>query len=908
MQIPDALGLATKVAAPGCRLLPDTLVDRCPHLPYFAKPREHRTSKQGYKPPPQPAQVVMNGQFVLMISWRLFRLDITTTTVVTGLPACVYDIACQWTDNDRLVSYSPVPSSEDGEEELEPFPSVGAPPRPVFSPPVPSSEDGENDLPTVGTESDEEMPPLYPMRYDGISDDTAAAREHDDPSFGPGWGYLVEEGGYKEHLRGYVGEDDVSTCIAFVALMQKDTRMTTGLRASGVGGVVCARHELVRPQGLGDLQKGERYSNMDYIFLSSIVGVGILWITISYDIACQWKINLADRMSKLPDHLQMDCAVGLRFGLPVWHAATHEKTCQVQNSLSFMNGVGRTDGEGIERTWAVLNPLGWATKEMGNGARHDAPEDKIDHHNWEKNLGQGDTLARRLVVAIDKRDVQEMAKMVDAWMEDPFQPNPYLPAPGAEGGPTEAAIRLELTKEEGKEAAAGGGKLHGSSVMSFLVAGLQLEESQVRIKREVKGRTLLTTSHEEKVEEMRIGFLAKLRKFRRLQQIYTPAAAIEVDKEEDARDPELPPPSAEDIKLYLPSQLKDSAREAGSQEGLPDRLHCKHHLIDTRNEDAVGQRASTRAATLIASRGAGGCSCSEVQAGASSPGPTEGREYCEGLRFRELSTADVTLDEEREADARARQKLSLLGSNRWRRRHGSALSSKERKLSWIWTSGGGPGEDEAVRVDWAKAQARKQRWEEEVETLRWEVRRSSRGADVRAEVRAGLEAYAARHTAMSRELARRFKTEWDASAKTVLRNAVLHDEALADIMASFSTLTHAPEAEGENVVEKSADDTTGSGSENVVDKAEGTSPSRLGEAAGHREVGVAPGTGAEDAPGTEGEIVVEKRADDAAGRGNDIVLDRGEGTSPSARAGTDTGDAVRSGEAPAGGVGLAAKK
>ncbi|KAJ7248910.1 hypothetical protein B0H12DRAFT_1203047 [Mycena haematopus] len=218
------------------------------------------------------------------------------------------------------------------------------------------------------------------------------ANEHDDPSFGPGWGYLVEEGPYKEHLCGYVGEADICrlvTCIAFAALMQKDTRMTTGLRVSGVGGVVCARHELVRPQGLGDLQKGERYSNMDYIFLSSIIGVGVLWIAISYDIACQWKINLADRMSKLPDHLQMDPAVGLRFGLPVWHAGAHEKKCQVQNSLSFVEGVGRTDGEGIERTWALLNPLGWATKEMGNGARHDALEDKIDHQNWEKNVGQG---------------------------------------------------------------------------------------------------------------------------------------------------------------------------------------------------------------------------------------------------------------------------------------------------------------------------------------------------------------------------------------------------------------------------------------------------------------------------------------------------------------------------------------
>jgi hypothetical protein len=60
-------------------------------------------------------------------------------------------------------------------------------------------------------------------------------------------------------------------------------------------------------------------------------------------------------------------------------------------------GVGRTDGEGIERTWSHLNPLAWATKEMREGARHDAIEDKIDHLNFEKNIHQG---AREIVVSL----------------------------------------------------------------------------------------------------------------------------------------------------------------------------------------------------------------------------------------------------------------------------------------------------------------------------------------------------------------------------------------------------------------------------------------------------------------------------------------------------------------------------
>ncbi|KAJ7437721.1 hypothetical protein FB451DRAFT_1416705 [Mycena latifolia] len=47
--------------------------------------------------------------------------------------------------------------------------------------------------------------------------------ELDDPSFGSGWGYFVEEKLYKKHFKNYVAEKYVSTCIAFAALLQKDT-------------------------------------------------------------------------------------------------------------------------------------------------------------------------------------------------------------------------------------------------------------------------------------------------------------------------------------------------------------------------------------------------------------------------------------------------------------------------------------------------------------------------------------------------------------------------------------------------------------------------------------------------------------------------------------------------------------
>lgn len=99
-----------------------------------------------------------------------------------------------------------------------------------------------------------------------------------DPSLGPGWAYFVDNGPYSEFIKEYVDMDDVScsklerhasilhysfleqirTCVGFQALLNMLTKKSKGLRATGMGAVSCARHQLFRALGMGDLQKGER--------------------------------------------------------------------------------------------------------------------------------------------------------------------------------------------------------------------------------------------------------------------------------------------------------------------------------------------------------------------------------------------------------------------------------------------------------------------------------------------------------------------------------------------------------------------------------------------------------------------------------------------------------------------------
>ena len=52
----------------------------------------------------------------------------------------------------------------------------------------------------------------------------------------------------------------ISTCSGLAALDQANTRSSKGLRVTGVVASTCARHGFLLPEGLGDLQKGERWA------------------------------------------------------------------------------------------------------------------------------------------------------------------------------------------------------------------------------------------------------------------------------------------------------------------------------------------------------------------------------------------------------------------------------------------------------------------------------------------------------------------------------------------------------------------------------------------------------------------------------------------------------------------------
>jgi hypothetical protein len=149
------------------------------------------------------------------------------------------------------------------------------------------------------------------------------------------------------------------------------------------------------------------YSNLDYIFASAIRHVAVLYLLISYNIACQWFTNLFNRMETLwPVHLALPPSVTITPAIPKLHKPMHTAANHQMYSLNFIPGVGASDFKCLKRFWAGHNGLGNSTKTQGPGSRQDVLDDHFNFWNWQKYIGMGRSLMRKYKAALAERNIQ----------------------------------------------------------------------------------------------------------------------------------------------------------------------------------------------------------------------------------------------------------------------------------------------------------------------------------------------------------------------------------------------------------------------------------------------------------------------------------------------------------------------
>ncbi|KAF8170039.1 hypothetical protein K438DRAFT_1614355, partial [Mycena galopus ATCC 62051] len=566
--------------------------------------------------------------------------------------------------------------------------------------------------------------------------------ESKDPTLGSGWSYMVETTSYREYLLSVTDQNEMSTCSGLAALNYANSKFSRGYSATGVGMGVCVRHKFVQPNGVGDLQKGERYANMDWIFGCILKHVHQrLKKIVSYDIVCQWIARLKERMLELPPSARYVLVMKiLRFAIPKMHIKGHRGPCGWNFSLNIIPGSGQTDGEGIERPWAHIGGVGTSTREMGPGSREDTLNAHWGSWNWQKVVGLGERLRTKLDRAKTEYAAQLEAftefsgrqgqrvpgwhEMVHEFEQNPGAKNPYEMILKTI---TEAQVLLEFEREEAQLVQAGVPRIHDVSPSSFVSGGLAVEDEQRRVRVQVALKKAGMTAQEIDVAGLRRGLNRSIQRLRSLQATYTPAAILALAQRQNVPVDEQP----ENVPLFLPSALTTAQRAvegvsvlASMEEALRDaqcatalerlrnQLHVKSRLLTYKELQARHQGANTHTRAIVTRNESKIRLHSEKYQMAWEALRRLKDGDSEKVGWHVLLKADIRCMED--AEEVARENAKRKGQNERRRRRDEFLRGEgelgaegegedgetgprdgenTREVSWIWTMAGTTGTD-----------------------------------------------------------------------------------------------------------------------------------------------------------------------------------------------------------------------
>ncbi|KAF9521470.1 hypothetical protein CPB83DRAFT_823547 [Crepidotus variabilis] len=624
-----------------------------------------------------------------------------------------------------------------------------------------------------------------------------------DPGLGKGWAYFVEETKYKTFLNLHQNErEPKSNCSRHDAVNLSSAKPNRGHAASGVGKIMCARHEMNLPNSVGDLQYGERYCNMDYMFYQSLNTSGkVQAYVVSYDIACQWSKKLQSRMTAMDeDFFLFKEGMTTKYLVPKFHLPAHVMACRSQYSFNYTQGVGRTDGEGIERGWNEINPLATSTREMGPGTRRDIIDAHFGDHNWRKTTSLGKIIERMFVAGLDMAEhvidfnhlnatlpqvkVQEWTKEIEEWEMDSKKPNPFAELAD---GPTQATIRRELAEAETNDILAGKDFALDDNVSpaKLIATGIDLEAEQRSVK--VEASKVWDHSRDRQMSKLQFNINTLHRKidgWTKHQQLYCPGTErLRTNSINESN--RLVPLQPYDFPLWLPSQIQEQLpvsdrlrriefrlREGQAHDSLNElrrQLQVRFQLISFKDKNSRGQGSNAQARNMI----------EKVQRRIDNAVATY------KAAFAALVSLSMLLQEHG-----WKEKLKELRPGDVRAISQGDVGESEggRTLSWIWKTDSVPvsalnGEDDGAyqmqqtKVEWSKVRARAKRFTEEVDlianemmrtvryfasmALKWKNRGSFKGSSNSNEplFEASL-AYAEKTSAMFQALGSRCIEEW----------------------------------------------------------------------------------------------------------------------------------------------------
>ncbi|KAF9065627.1 hypothetical protein BDP27DRAFT_1366228 [Rhodocollybia butyracea] len=430
-----------------------------------------------------------------------------------------------------------------------------------------------------------------------------ASSEARDPGFNVGRAFFLDPVAHRNHVEQFDKRfpPQRSTCNDYKAVSGAVERgREHNCTVSGIFSVFCAWHDTFRPQGTTDLRYNERHVDVDFAYLSQLRYDAPKIICSSYDVMCQYSVNLTMRVESYPADLHAPHVFGdTQYVVPKFHLPSHVKECHTEFSFNY--------------TPAPAKPM--AKHRNAVGGRWDTLDDHLCDWNWRKSitlvsylLDRGDEVLKKrepVILAfqemceqLDKETVAVWRRSVEAWEADSSKPNPLV---STIRPLSYHSVRLKLAKKDELRAQSGSQVVSREvSPVQMIVEGLELEEQQRRLRWDAgqlgQHATLL---QQAKIKERATALARRVGAWTAIQQFHLPAATILRSRRASANtvlDGAECPRHLLEIEWELRQGLALDVLET-----LRQQLLSRAAVLDYKRVHTHGQYQGSRSATVLAS-------------------------------------------------------------------------------------------------------------------------------------------------------------------------------------------------------------------------------------------------------------------------------------------------------------------
>ncbi|KAJ7697398.1 hypothetical protein B0H17DRAFT_1130376 [Mycena rosella] len=263
---------------------------------------------------------------------------------------------------------------------------------------------------------------------------------------------------------------------------------------------------------------------------------------LSYDVMCQYSVNIGERFEKNDDLKHLAHIVRrMRFSIPALHVQGHQEGCIYAYSTAYMLVTTHFHGETAEHYWPELNQIGPQTRQMNPGHRQDTV---ISHHgdwNYKKLAKAVSLLLRDLLIAEELFALHSNQFLaLCASHAEAITTNNWLGADRMPDKrnmkdvksvyrysktrvPTQNAIYQKMLADEAEMP---NSKVRHSKAAAFINAALKIQQEQVKVRLMVaanKEHPLVSTQRD--IASRRSKLRTRLAAFRKDQAGVTPVVA-----------------------------------------------------------------------------------------------------------------------------------------------------------------------------------------------------------------------------------------------------------------------------------------------------------------------------------------------------------------------------------------------